>query len=54
MFDVGVNWGSFEGQNAIGIAGVARLYDNVYANGGIGIGLNQNTVGGRAGLHYCW
>ena len=30
-FDIGVNWGTFDGQNAVGITGVARLYDNLRA-----------------------
>ncbi len=51
---VSVNWGNFEGQNAMAMTGVTRLYENWYLNGGVGVGNNQGTVGGRAGVSFAW
>jgi hypothetical protein len=53
-FGVAVNWGTFEGLNAVAASGTARLYDSLYFNGSVGVGCNEGTVGGRAGLAYSW
>jgi trimeric autotransporter adhesin len=51
---VSMNWGSFQGQNALSAAGVQRLGDHLFGNAGVGVGCNQNTVGGHAGVTYAW
>ena len=53
-FAVSTNFGTFQGQNAMGFSGVGRLNDNVFLNGGVGAGLGQGTVGGRAGITFAW
>ena len=53
-FAVSTNFGTFQGQNAMGFSGVGRLSDNVFLNGGLGAGLSQGTVGGRAGITFAW
>lgn len=49
---VSTNWGTFSGQNAVAVHGVARLTRNPYFNGGVGVGTNHGTVGGRAGVTF--
>ncbi len=47
-------WGTFRGENAFAVSGVARLSDNVFAQGGVGFGTDRGGVGGRAGLTFAW
>ncbi len=49
---ISANWGTFEGQNAGAISGVARLQGDVFLNAGFGF--STNTAGGRAGLTFAW
>jgi len=58
-FGLAVNWGNFEGSNAIGIAAVGVLGNNflmpgdrLAIAGGVGFGLDENTVGGRVGIQW--
>jgi len=53
-FGISLNWGNFEGENAI--AGAAKLrFDDTWAGtAGVGYGLNQNTLGVRAGVQAQW
>ncbi len=53
-YAISANWGNFEGQNAVTFGGIARLKDNIFLNGGVGVGTNQGTVGGRFGVTYAW
>ena len=53
-FAASMNWGNFQGQNALGFGGVGRVNDNWFLNAGIGVGMNQGTTGGRAGVTYAW
>ena len=53
-FGLAVNWGTFEGENAVAASGEVRLYDSLYCNGSVGVGCNEGTVGGRAGFAYSW
>ncbi|WP_164766107.1 MULTISPECIES: YadA-like family protein [unclassified Mesorhizobium] len=53
-FAVSINWGTFEGQNAFAGTAHARLTDNLFINGGVGVGASDHTVGGRAGLMLAW
>ena len=49
---VSANWGTFEGENAGAISGVARLQGDVFVNAGFGF--STNTTGGRAGVTFAW
>jgi hypothetical protein len=57
-FGLSLNWGGFEGASAIGggaTAVVSRWNSSRLAiTGGIGVGLDDNTVGGRAGGQWTW
>ena len=48
------NWGTFEGEHGIAGAMAFRIDRNVQLNAGIGMGLGDNTVGGRAGVRVGW
>ncbi len=48
------NWGNFQGDNAIGFSGTARITNNIYFNAGFGAGLRRGTTGGRAGFTALW
>ena len=45
---------TFNGLGAVGLGGAFRLNDNVVFDGGVGVGLNYGTMGGRAGLNVSW
>jgi hypothetical protein len=47
-------WGTFEGSNALGFGAIGRVSDKVYLTGGVGMGLDNSTVGGRAGFLLAW
>lgn len=52
---VSAQWGTFAGQNAMAFSGIARLMDdNLFLTGGVGVGLNEGTIGGKAGLMMAW
>ncbi|MEQ1714251.1 MAG: hypothetical protein ABL908_23015, partial [Hyphomicrobium sp.] len=60
-FGVRVNWGNFEGRNALGLSAIGLLSANAFGGGekvsvgaGIGIGLGDGSIGGRAGLQLSW
>ena len=53
-FAISGNWGTFEGQNAFAFGAVARVSENMFVNGGLGIGVERGTVGGRLGLTIAW
>ncbi len=53
-FAASLNYGTFDGQNAMSFSGVGRLSENIFLNAGVGTGLNQGTVGGRAGVTFAW
>ena len=57
-FGLSLNWGGFEGASAIGggaTAVVSRWNGSRLAvTGGIGVGLDDNSVGGRAGGQWTW
>ena len=57
-FGLSLNWGGFEGASAIGggaTAVVGRWNSSRLAvTGGIGVGLDDNAVGGRAGGQWTW
>jgi hypothetical protein len=53
-FAMSLNWGTFQGTNALAWSGALRLGDNVQANGGIAYGTNGGGVGGRVGVRIGW
>ena len=53
-YALGVNVGTFAGQNALALTSALRLSENLVASGAIGYGLNQNQVGGRVGVQLAW
>jgi hypothetical protein len=58
-FGLSLNWGGFEGSNAIGGGATAVVYRGQSGRfaftGGIGVGTdNGNAVGGRAGGQWTW
>jgi len=53
-FALGVNYGTFAGQNAFALSSALRLNANVVASGALGFGVDQNQIGGRAGLQFAW
>jgi len=60
-FGLSVNWGGFSGSNAIGIAatgvlgrGIFGPGDRLAVAGGVGVGLEDDAVGGRVGAQLSW
>lgn len=53
-FGAAVNFGTFNGENAIGIGGAFEAADGLTINGAVGLGLGRGTAGGRAGVNYSW
>jgi hypothetical protein len=53
-YSISSNWGTFGGQNAFAISGVARIKNDAFFNCGVGVGAGQGTVGGRAGVTLAW
>lgn len=48
------NVGFFGDTAAFGVGAIGQVSDNVYLNGGVGVGSSQGTVAGRVGLTYAW
>ena len=48
------NWGNFEGSNAVAFSGAMALGTQTFLTAGLGVGLEEDTVGGRAGVSYGW
>ena len=48
------NWGNFEGSNAVAFSGAMALGTQTFLTAGVGVGLEEDTVGGRAGVSYGW
>ncbi len=53
-FAITANYGNYNGYSAFGAIGYVKLTDNIYVNGGIGVGLNKGDVGGRIGATFAW
>jgi trimeric autotransporter adhesin len=47
-------WGTFEGSHALRSGAIGRVSDKIYLTGGVGMGLENSTVGGRAGFLLAW
>jgi hypothetical protein len=53
-FALSGNWGGYEGKNGVSVGGALKLGSNVQLNGGVAYGVNEGTVGGRAGVSVGW
>lgn len=53
-FAIGGNIATFGGESAVGFTAAARVKDGLSLTGGIGFGLGEHTVGGRAGFNMSW
>jgi autotransporter adhesin len=53
-FAVSMNYGNFSGHNALGFGAIGHVRENLYLNGGIGIGLSSGAVAGRVGATLAW
>jgi len=60
-FGLSVNWGGFDNANALGVAATGVLGRDVFGAGdrlsiagGVGIGMDDDTVGGRVGAQLSW
>ena len=53
-FGVSGHVGTFDGKSAVGLGGALRLNDNVTFDAGAGVGLDDGTVGARAGFNVSW
>jgi len=47
-------WGGFDGGSAFAASGAVRIAPGAQLDGGIGIGLRENTLGGRLGVTFKW
>lgn len=53
-FGAAVNFGTFNGESAIGIGGAYEAADGLTITGAVGVGLSRGTTGGRAGVNFSW
>ena len=53
-FAMTLNWGTFDGTNALALSGAMRLGEHMQANGGVAYGTNGGGVGGRLGVRIGW
>jgi len=53
-FAIAGNIAAFGGQSAVGFTAAARINDGLSLTGGVGLGLGEHTVGGRAGFNLSW
>jgi hypothetical protein len=53
-FAIGANIGFYQDKQATAAQTVIRLNNNLTLNGGIGVGMSRNQVGGRVGLMAAW
>ena len=56
-----VNWGTYGGENALGLTALGVLDRNAFGGGetlsiggGVGVGLDDGNVGGRVGMQLTW
>ena len=55
-FAVAANYGTFSGQNAMGLTGLLRASNNIVLSGSLGFTPvnSTNEFGGRVGVQYSW
>jgi hypothetical protein len=49
-----MNYGTFEGANALSFNGAIHVIDHIQFDAGIGYAPDQGIVGGRAGVRFGW
>ena len=53
-FAMSGDMGFYEGKSAVAMQGALRLNENVVLSGGVGVGMERQTVGGRIGAMAAW
>lgn len=53
-FGAAVNFGTFNGESAVGVGGAFAPGGGLTFNGAVGVGLGRGTAGGRAGVNFSW
>ncbi|WP_191970135.1 YadA-like family protein [Methylobacterium planeticum] len=54
-FAISTSFGTYHGETGFGASGVARVSENLFVSGGVGVGTSgQSNVAGRGGLTYAW
>ena len=53
-YSLGINYGTFGGQNALALSSALRLSENIVASGALGFSVDQKDVGGRVGVQFAW
>lgn len=53
-FAMSGNWRGYEGKSGVSVGAAVRLQQNVQLNGGVAYGVNDSTLGGRAGVRVGW
>lgn len=53
-FGAAVNFGTLNGESAIGVGGAFEATDGLTITGAVGVGLGRGTTGGRAGVNFSW
>ena len=61
VFGLRINYGNYEGQGAIGFSAIGVLTRDLFGtgtslamSGGIGVGFNDRSAGGRVGMQLSW
>ncbi|WP_188052370.1 YadA-like family protein [Aureimonas fodinaquatilis] len=53
-FAISANVGMFEREAALGFGAIGQIHENIYLNGGVGVGTSHGTVAGRIGASFAW
>jgi hypothetical protein len=53
-FAIAGRLGIYEQSKAVGLAGSLRLTDGLTIGGGLAVGIDQNSIGSRAGMNFSW
>ena len=53
---VSIGWGTFDGENAMAVGGIAAVTKNIYISGGgaYGVGARGSGAGGAASATFAW
>jgi len=53
-FGIAVNFGTFEGESALGLGAAMQVGGGLTLNGAIGAGTTHGTLAGRVGANFSW
>lgn len=53
-FAISGNWGGYQGKSGMAFGAALKLDPHIQLNGGMAYGMNDGTVGGRAGVRLGW